>query len=101
MSAQFKAAFARAAGSALLAALGTYATVIVTVEDDCRAVNPPLTADCEPGTDTKQEKAMWPAVAAAVAVLLGRGGGEGAWDTKRQKDGNVKDGDVKPKPPGT
>lgn len=94
MSPQLRAAALRAVWSALLAFLGTYAATILTVEDDCSAKAPAATANCEAGTDSKQEKAVWPSIAAAVAVLAGRGAVEGAYDAKRQRDGNQKPADV-------
>lgn len=94
MSAQIKAAVVRAVWSALLAFAGTYAATILTVEDDCGASSPPATSGCEAGTDSKQEKALWPSIAAAIAVFAARGGGEGLYDNKRQQDGNQKPGDV-------
>jgi len=100
MSAQFRAAFLRAALGALLAFGLTYATTITTVEDDCRATRPAQTRDCEQGTDTKEAKALWPSIAAALAYIGARAGVEGAYDTRRQQSGNQKEGDVKKKPGG-
>lgn len=98
MSAQIRAAILRSIWSALLAFAGTYAATILTVEDDCSAKSPPATKNCEAGTDSKQEKAVWPALAAAIAVFAGRGAGEGLYDNKRQQDGNQKPGDVTTSP---
>ena len=95
MSAQFRAAILRAILGAVLAFGITYATTVTTVEDDCSAVSPPLKKNCEAGTDTKQAKALWPSVAAGLAYLGARAGLEGAYDTRRQNQGDVKKGDVK------
>lgn len=94
MSAQFRAAFLRAILGALIAFGITYATTITTVEDDCRATSPPATENCEAGTDSKSEKALWPSVAAGLAYLGARAGLEGAYDTRRQQQGDQKPGDV-------
>lgn len=92
--ATWRAALARAAFGALLTSGIAYATTITQVDDDCGAVTPVATKDCEPGTMTAQNKAFFPALAAGLTYLLARGGIEGATDAKRQKAGSVKDSDV-------
>jgi hypothetical protein len=94
MSPQFRAAFVRAFGGAVLSFLITFFATYAAVEDDCRAKEPPLTKDCEAGTDSKMTKALMPSGGAAAAYLFARFGLEGAYDTKRQRDGNIKEGDV-------
>lgn len=94
MSAQFRAALVRAILGAVISFGITYATTITAVEDDCRATSPPLTENCESGTDSKEQKALWPSVAAALAYLGARAGVEGAYDTRRQQQGDQKAGDV-------
>lgn len=89
-------AVGRAVGGAILTFGATYLTAVNSAEDDCGARQPPATKDCEPGSDTKEEKARNTAGAAAFAYLLARGGFEGATDGYRQKSGNQKAGDVQP-----
>lgn len=100
MSDQLKAATVRAALGAILAFGATFFATIPQVEDDCNARRPPLKKSCEPGTDTKEKKAVYAGAAAAIAYLAARGGYEGIYDTKRQNDGTVKPGDVTPPPGG-
>ena len=88
------AAAVRAAMGAALTFGTVYATTITTVDDDCRAVDPPLAQDCEPGDMSAQEKAFFPALAAAFTYLLARGGFEGTRDALRQQSNAVKDSDV-------
>ncbi|MDP8929215.1 MAG: hypothetical protein M3O70_11760 [Actinomycetota bacterium] len=94
--ATLNAAFLRALLGALLTFGGTYFATLTSVEDDCNARQPPLTQDCEPGTDTKQQKAIYPSAAAALTYLIARLGLEGGYDAKRQRDGDVSAGDVQP-----
>jgi hypothetical protein len=96
VSATWVAAALRGVGVALLAFVGTYATTITTVDDDCGVSDPPATVNCEPGDMTQEQKAMWPALAAAATALGWRGLVEGGLDASRQKSGNVKPSDVQP-----
>lgn len=100
MSAQFKAAIGRALLGAVIAFGITYATTILSVEDDCGASSPRARRNCEAGTDSKQQKAFWPSLAAALAYIGARAGLEGAYDTRRQQTGDHHAADVTPKPDG-
>lgn len=93
-TATLKTAGFRATLGAALTFGTTYFATIAAVEDDCGVRQPPTTQNCEAGTDTKQQKAVYPSAAAALTYLLARGGFEGGYDRKRQQDGDVHEGDV-------
>lgn len=86
----------RAAIAAVITGGITYATTITQVDDDCGVSDPPATENCEQGDMSAEQKAAWPAVAAALTLFLARGGFEGGVDANRQKKGLVKDSDVQP-----
>ena len=94
VSATRKAVVVRALLGAAATAVVTYLGGYLAAEDDCRAVTPPLTSNCEQGTDSKEAKALVPALAAAVTYLAARGGFEGFVDVRRQAEGDVKPQDV-------
>ena len=94
VSATLLAALLRTLLVAFLTTGSAYFTALQTVEDDCQAVSPPLTEDCETGRDTKETKARNIALAALFAALLARFGIEGGVDAVRQSRGTVSDADV-------
>src|SRR5829696_5978328 len=108
MSAQLRAALARAAWQAALAFVAVFfgsnlltdATVGQVVDTTtAAAVNDAAPADeaapINTSPDTDGERLL-ASLAAALGVLIARGAGEGLYDRKRNKDGSVKAGDVTP-----
>ena len=94
MSAQLRAAFLRAILGTVLVFGVTYATAVTIVEDDCQARVQAPRRGCELGTDSREEKAIRPALAAGLVYLGARAVVEGVYDTRRQQAGNRQPADV-------